>query len=500
MAGKLLEMRHISKTFGGVYALKDVDFDLDQGEIHCLVGQNGSGKSTLIKIITGVIDSDEGSEIFIQGKRHLKTDVKKSMDNGICVIYQDLSIFPSLTVAENIAFYDTIKNKRPFVDWRTIRASAQKALDSIKERLDLDIPVADLSIAGRQLVAIARALTLNAKLIIMDEPTSSLTRKEVNVLFSVIKDLQKKGITILFVSHKLDEIIEIADRVTVIRDGVKIAVRENYKNDINENELFYLICGHQITYTNPPPPREGEAVLKVDKLSITGQFEDISFELKKGETLGIIGLLGSGRTELAMSLFGMNPSEHGAIEVNGQRVSMRNNRQAVQRGIAYVPEDRLLQGLAIGQNIGDNITITILRTLRSKLGIINSREKIRIAEKWIGELGIKSAFYDVRASVLSGGNQQKVVISKWLAANPRILILDQPTNGVDVVVKNAIYEIIRNLAEQGLGIIIISDDAREIYHTCSRILVMLRGRIQSELVPSEISEMDFLRKVVAYAG
>ncbi|MDR2186019.1 MAG: ATP-binding cassette domain-containing protein, partial [Treponema sp.] len=200
MAGKLLEMRHVNKTFGGVYALKDMDFDLDQGEIHCLVGQNGSGKSTLIKIIAGIIDSDEGSEIFIHGKRRLKAGAKKSMGNGICVIYQDLSLFPSLTVAENIAFYDTIKNKRPFVDWKKIRASAQKALDSIKERLDPEALVADLSIAGRQLVAIARSLALNAQLIIMDEPTSSLTRKEVNVLFSVIKDLRKKGITILFVS------------------------------------------------------------------------------------------------------------------------------------------------------------------------------------------------------------------------------------------------------------------------------------------------------------
>jgi simple sugar transport system ATP-binding protein len=500
MAGKLLEMRHVSKTFGGVYALKDMDFDLNQGEIHCLVGQNGSGKSTLIKIIAGVIHSDEGSEIFIQGKRRLKADAKKSMGNGICVIYQDLSLFPSLTVAENIAFYDTIKNKRSFVDWKNIRASAQKALDSIKEGLDPETPVGDLSIAGRQLVAIARSLALNAKLIIMDEPTSSLTRKEVNVLFSVIKDLQKKGITVLFVSHKLDEIIEIADRVTVIRDGIKVAVRENYKNNINEKELFYLICGDQIAYPNPPPPRDGETVLRVDKLSAAGQFEDISFELKKGETLGIIGLLGSGRTELAMSLFGMNPSDHGTIEVNGRGVSIRNNRQALQRGIAYVPEDRLLQGLVIGQNIGNNIAITILRDLKSKWGIINNGKKTRIAEKWIGELGIKSAFHDVRASVLSGGNQQKVVISKWLAAKPRILILDQPTNGVDVAAKSAIYGIIRNLAGQGLGVIIISDEAREIYHTCSRVLVMLRGRIQSELVPAETGEADFLGKVAAYAG
>jgi simple sugar transport system ATP-binding protein len=492
-------MRHVSKTFGGVYALKDMDFDLDQGEIHCLVGQNGSGKSTLIKIIAGVIDSDEGSEIVIQGKRRVRADAKKSMGNGICVIYQDLSLFPSLTVAENIAFYSTIKNKRPLVNWKSIRATAQKALDSIQERLDPEMPVADLSIAGRQLVAIARALALNAKLIIMDEPTSSLTRKEVNVLFSVIKDLREKGITILFVSHKLDEIIEIADRVTVIRDGIKVAERENHNNHIDEEELAYLITGDQIAYLNPPPPCKGEVVLKVDGLSVAGQFKDVSFELKKGETLGIIGLLGSGRTELALSLFGMNPAEYGAIAVDGRGVRIRNNRQAVKRGIAYVPEDRLLQGLVMGQNIKDNMTITILRELKSKLGTINNRAKIKIAKKWIGELGIKSAFHDAGASVLSGGNQQKVVISKWLAAKPRILILDQPTNGVDVAAKSAIYGIIRNLAGQGLGVIIISDEAREIYHTCSRVLVMLRGRIQRELVPAEIGETNFLGMVAAYA-
>jgi simple sugar transport system ATP-binding protein len=238
----------------------------------------------------------------------------------------------------------------------------------------------------------------------------------------------------------------------------------------------------------------------VDKLSLSGQFEDISFELKKGETLGIIGLLGSGRTELALSLFGVNPPERGTIEIDGEPVRIRNSRQAVKRGIAYVPEDRLLQGLVIEQNVQDNVAITILQKLQSRLGLINNREKEGIAKKWIADLAIKSALPDVKVSVLSGGNQQKVVIAKWLAANPRILILDQPTNGVDVAARSAIYRIVRGLAGQGIGVIIISDEAPEIYHTCSRALVMLRGRIGNELIPAETGEQDFAEKVARYAG
>lgn len=494
MADKFLVMRHVNKHFGGVHALKDVDFELEQGEIHCLVGQNGCGKSTLIKIIAGVLESDEGSEIEILGKRMEHAGAQRSMDSGVCVIYQDLSLFPNLTVAENIAFFQNTCSKKLPVDWKKIRETSQKALDLIQVDMDLDQTVSALSIADRQLVAIARALAANARLLIMDEPTSSLTRKEVNNLFSVVKDLQSKGMTVLFVSHKLDEIIEIAQRITVIRDGVKVDTCRN--TEIDDAKLAYMISGKEITYEQRFAPPGEETVLRVTGLTHPSDFRDVSFTLKKGEILGIIGLLGAGRTELALSLFGMNPPASGSIQVDGKEVRPASNRDAIASGIAYVPEDRLLQGLVIDQNVESNTSVTVIDRLCNKLSMINVKKRRSMTESWIERLSIKSAEPLVNASAMSGGNQQKIVIAKWLAINPKILILDQPTNGIDVSAKDAIYAIIRDLAREGMSIIMISDEIAEIYYNCPRALIMHKGRIVNEVLTDQISEDAFYEEVL----
>jgi simple sugar transport system ATP-binding protein len=495
MSQNFLVMKGVNKHFGGgVHALKDVDFELKKGEIHCLVGQNGSGKSTLIKIISGVIKPDPGSYIEILGKEVTSFSSHYSMESGIRVIYQDLSLFPNLTVAENIAFDINIENKAGNISWKQIYENAAKALEKIQVDLDLDIAVERLSIADRQLVAIARALATNAKLIIMDEPTSSLTRKEVDILFAIIKDLQSKGMTVMFVSHRLDEVMEIAERVSVIRDGVFRGTVK--KSEIDDAKLVYMISGQNIRHEQRLAKASAETLLEVRNLCREGQYENISLKLNKGECLGIIGLLGSGRTELALSIFGMNPPDSGEIMVEGERKDFKTNQDAVKSRIGYVPEDRLLQGLVLDQPIESNISIAISDRLKNKLGLIDNKKKRQIALNWIEKLNIFSAVPDVNASAMSGGNQQKIVISKWLATEPRILILDQPTNGIDVAAKDAIYAIIHELAQDGLGIILISDEVPEIYYNCSRALIMHKGAIRQEVDTTKITEEEFYKNVL----
>jgi len=498
MTEKFLEIKNLSKSFYGVKALSNIDFELEEGEIHCLVGKNGSGKSTLIKIIAGVLTPDEGSDIRIMGENITNFSTAALFDKGIRVIYQDLSLFPNLTVAENIAFSSNVEREVKLVNWNHISELAQKALDKIQVILPLTDKVEDLSIADRQLVAIARALTGDAKLIIMDEPTSSLTRKEVDILFSVIKDLQSKGMTILFVSHRLDEILEIAQHITVIKDGLKVGMCKNV--EIDDKKLAFMISGENIESSQNFPPIDKENVLlEVKKLSRRDEYKHVDLKLYKGEILGIIGLLGSGRTELALSIFGMSKPDEGEIFVNNQKTDFKSNKDAIKAGIAYLPEDRLLQGLVIDQSIESNMAITIVDKLKNKLGVLDTKRRRSLTEKWIDKLNIKSAKPGIKASVLSGGNQQKIVISKWLETEPSILILDEPTNGVDVSAKNAIYEIIRNLAESGMGIILISDEVPEIYYNCSRAHIMHGGRIVKEYNTKEVSEEELYDNVINYA-
>jgi simple sugar transport system ATP-binding protein len=498
MSDQFLQMKHVSKVYAGVQALDDVSFSLARGEIHCLVGENGSGKSTLIKVISGVVNPEEGAEITIEGQR-LAVDhftSKDSIDRGVHVIYQDLSLFPNLTVGENISFNMHVEKGKKFVNWKDIHTIAQKAVEDIGIEIELEREVGTLSIADQQLVAICKALIGELKLLIMDEPTSSLTKNEVDSLFSVVKKLQKRGITTLFVSHKLNEIFEIAERVTVLRDGRCVGVYDPH--ELDQDKLTYMMTGKKIEYVKPDPGSvSGEVLLELRNLSKKGNFKDISFRLKRGEILGMTGLLGSGRTELALAIFGINPADKGQIIIDGKAVSIRSIKDAIHLGIGYVPEDRLELGLIMPQSVGNNIIITVLEDLLNSLSLLEKGKRERAIQKGISDLSIRVPSVDSAVMTLSGGNQQRVVLAKWISTGPKILILDEPTVGIDVAAKSSIHGIIKQLAARGIGIILISDEIQEALYNCHRILVMRRGRIVSEARAAEMTEEKLFRIVNA---
>lgn len=472
----IIELNNISKTFNGVRALKNFDFSIKRGEIHCLVGENGSGKSTLIKIISGVLQPDNGSDIKINRKPYKKISTIDAINEGIEVIFQDLSLFPNLTVYENISINERVSRRSVFINWRDTRRISREALKNIGITIDLEKKVEELSIAQRQLVAIARAITKKLKLLIMDEPTSSLTKKEVNLLFKVIRNLKKKGISILFISHKINEVLEITDRVTVVRDGNKIGVF-NVK-DIDSRSISKHILGEEISYSNYRAKIEKEKILlEVKNMTRKNHFENINFKLFHGEILGITGLLGSGRTELAISLYGLYRPDSGSIYINGRLAKISSTKDAISYGIAYMPEDRLSEGLFLSKSIGKNIVVNSLGKILNKIGLISENRIKEYANKWLNELGVSTESHGKKVSSLSGGNQQRIVLAKWIATEPRILILDGPTIGIDIGAKFKIYEIIRKFSKRGIGIILISDEIEEVYNNCNRILIMKEGRI-----------------------
>lgn len=493
MSDVFLSMKNVSKRYIGVQALNSVDFEIKKGEIHCLVGENGSGKSTLIKIISGAVQPDDGAHIEVNGQPFHDYQAIDSIRQGIEVIYQDLSLFPNLTVAENIALSELIARGNRFVNWGDVRAIAGQAMARIGVQLPLDEPVGNLSIGDQQLVAICRALTHDVRLVIMDEPTAALTRKEVEALFAVVKDLQAKGIATLFVSHKLDEVLQIADRVTVLRDGHLVGTFPS--RELDDEKLTVLMTGKKVEHTLYRPAGQGEVLLEVRNLSRPGNFKDISFKLHRGEILGITGLLGSGRTELALALFGVNPAEAGDIFVEGRRAQIRSVQDAIRWGIGYVPENRLEQGLVMQQSVAKNIVITVLHKLLNSLGLIDATKARNTVHKWVEDLAIRVPSVDAPVQTLSGGNQQRVVLGKWLAIQPKILILDGPTIGIDVAAKSAIHEIIRNLARQGIGVIVISDEVAEVYHNCSRIIVMHKGRFIAEFDAARTTEDEIQHSI-----
>lgn len=483
-----IDFRSVTKLYPGVCALDNVDFALAKGEVHCLVGENGSGKSTMIKIISGVEQPEPGAAISMNGQSWSTLNAHDAIDAGVRVIYQDLSLFPNLTVEENIAFGLYGDTKKLFVDWKSIRSRAIEAMHTIGLNLDLGRLVSSLSIAEQQLVEIASAIIGHLNLLILDEPTASLTRVEVNRLFNTIKTLQKRGVATLFVSHKLNEIFEIAERVTIFRDGHKIGVYT--PDELDHKKLIFLMTGHKVV-SEPPVPVSSNApeVLRVKNLSRRGNYRDLSFEVKAGEILGITGRLGSGRTELALSLFGMNPAESGEIFISGKNTGIPDNQAAKHAGIAYVPENRLLQGLVMKQSILANITVTVIGGLLNGLGIIDSRRREELAREWTERLSVKMPSLNVAVQTLSGGNQQKVVLGKWLATKPRILILDEPTVGIDVVAKDSVHRFVKELASrEEIAVILISDEVHEVLDNCHRILVMDRGRIVDEIIPGPDAE------------
>ena len=499
MAEEILRAAHISKRFGGVIALDDVSLSIRQGEVCCLVGENGSGKSTMIKIISGMYVPDEG-DLYINGHHYKRLTPIEAIHEGIQVIYQDFSLFPNLTVAENIAMNELLASGKQLVHWREIHQIAQKGLAKINVSLPLDAIVETLPTADRQLIAIVKALLANARLIIMDEPTTALTQREIQALFRTIRELKERGLAILFVSHKLNEVMEIADRTVIFRNGKKVLDQEAKGLDI-QTMAFYM-TGRKIEAIPASWGRVNGTVLpllRVENLSLAHGFFDVSFELKPGEVLGITGLLGSGRTELALSLFGVLPADSGKIFLEGKEIKIRSIADAVHYGIGYVPEDRIREGLFLDQPIGDNIVITLVDRLVTRLRLLNSKAKVQEADRWIQQLEVKTPSRELPAKSLSGGNQQRVVLAKWIARNPKILILNGPTVGVDVGSKAEIHELIHQLAGRGMGILLISDDIPELIQCCHRILLMRAGRIAREFQREEITEQALNAELIASA-
>lgn len=499
MSKNLLEIREISKHFGGVKALDKVELTIKKGEIHCLLGENGCGKSTLIKIISGYYKPD-GGVMYFEGKEYRQFSINEAIQLGIQVIYQDMSIFPNLTVAENIAMNFELYNRKTFINWKTIYKTAREALEHIGIEIPLDKTVGELSVADKQLIAIARSMMYRSKLLIMDEPTSALTRKEVDKLFKVIRQLQKEGVSILFVSHKLDEVFEIADQFTIFRNGKTVVSAP--ARDLTQEQFVFYMTGREFqeAYFEAKTIDRNKSLLKVEKLCLKNGFRDISLEIFAGEILGITGLLGSGRTEFAKTLFGMYQADSGKIYLEGHEAKIKSPMDALKLRIAYLPEDRLTEGLFLSQSIEKNMIISNIDGLRKKNRVVNYNKGYTDSKEWVRKLGIK--LNDIRDGILtlSGGNQQKVVLGKWLETQPKVLILNGPTVGVDIGAKYDIHAYLRQLAEENnMAILLISDDIDEVLMNCNRILIINQGHITGEYKNTELDSRK-LQKLITGTG
>ena len=481
----ILSASNISKSFIGVRALNNIDITINAGEIHCLAGENGCGKSTLVKCISGVYTPDEGT-IQIEGQTCGSMTPIEAMNHGIQVIYQDLSLFQHMTVAENIAISKLKFENTKIINWKTIKAIAKEQLDKIGVTMDLDETVGEISMANKQMVAICRALAQNAKILFMDEPTTALTKTEVSHLMKVMLELKKKGMAIVFISHKLDEVFEVADKITIFRNGNKIG--DFNSSDLDEKSLSYYMTGREIEYPRYHRTyKDNTPILSVEHLTRKGQYEDMSLTVRPGDIIGLTGLLGSGRTELAMSLFGLNKTQAGVIKVNGKEVDINSPMVAKKYGIALLPEDRSREGLFIERKIKENISAPIIDTICKK-GIVNRKRENEIAEKYVEELKVRTPSIETVVGTLSGGNQQKVVISKWIATSPKVFIMDTPTVGIDIGSKAEIYEQIHKFADEGMAIILISDEIQEVMANCNRVLVMAHGKCVVELSEEDLMQ------------
>lgn len=481
----ILSASNISKSFIGVRALNNIDITINAGEIHCLAGENGCGKSTLVKCISGVYTPDEGT-IQIEGQTCGSMTPIEAMNHGIQVIYQDLSLFQHMTVAENIAISKLKFENTKIINWKTIKAIAKEQLDKIGVTMDLDETVGEISMANKQMVAICRALAQNAKILFMDEPTTALTKTEVSHLMKVMLELKKKGLAIVFISHKLDEVFEVADKITIFRNGNKIG--DFNSSDLDEKSLSYYMTGREIEYPRYHRTyKDNTPILSVEHLTRKGQYEDMSLTVRPGDIIGLTGLLGSGRTELAMSLFGLNKTQAGVIKVNGKEVDINSPMVAKKYGIALLPEDRSREGLFIERKIKENISAPIIDTICKK-GIVNRKKENEIAEKYVEELKVRTPSIETVVGTLSGGNQQKVVISKWIATSPKVFIMDTPTVGIDIGSKAEIYEQIHKFADEGMAIILISDEIQEVMANCNRVLVMAHGKCVVELSEDDLMQ------------
>ncbi len=480
----LLEMKGIGKTFPGVKALDGVNLSIRAGEVHALLGENGAGKSTLIKILSGAYVRDEG-EIYWEGER---VDIRSPQDAqqlGISTIYQEFNLAPHLSIAENIFIGQLPRKKSGLVDWTTVKERSQKILDSLGVSLSVDAPTSTLSVAEQQLVEIAKALNRKTRLLIMDEPSAVLGEKDLENLFEVVRSLQANGIAIIYISHRLKEIFELAGQVTVLKDGRYVATKA--VSDVNMDDLVRLMIGRDLEDVYPKRnPKVGEVLLDVQHISRPGMLHDISFQLHAGEIVGFAGITGSGRTELARVIFGADPYE-GEMKLFDKAYKPHSPSDAIQQQLALVTEDRKAQGLFLGLSVTINVTISAIKAY-CRLGVIKMRDELETVKQMIQQLSIKTPTPQFQVVNMSGGNQQKVVLARWLSMGTRVLILDEPTRGIDVGSKSEIYQIMSELTEQGVGIIMISSELPEILGMSDRVMVMREGRLVKKLPRAEASE------------
>jgi inositol transport system ATP-binding protein len=490
----LLDMKQIIKSFNGVEVLHGIDFSLRAGTVHALMGENGAGKSTLMKVLAGVHKCDDG-EIWLKGKKTEIQSPRHAQELGIAMIHQELSPVPEMTVAENI-FLGREPRKGLFVDYKKMYADTEKLLGEMKVRVSPRAKIGRLKVADQQLIEISKAISLNADIIVMDEPTSAITDQEVEILFKTIADLKKKGTGIIYISHKMDEIFRIADDITVLRDGTYVNSWE--AKDIDNNTLIKNMVGRELNEIFPKikvPAKD--VVMEVRHFTKENQFEDISFLVREGEILGIAGLIGAGRTELMNAIFGLEKPDSGEVFFEGRKVEIRRPSDAIRHGIAYVTEDRKNEGLVLEMGVGQNITIASMKTLSSGMFIKRQEEKKTIDDQ-IRALRIKVHSPRQLVGKLSGGNQQKVVLAKWMMKNPKLLILDEPTRGIDIGAKSEIYKLMGEFVEKGNSIIMISSEMPEAMGMSDRILVLSNGRLSGELSREEFAQEDIMKMAVSY--
>lgn len=490
----LLEMNAIEKSFNTVQVLHGVDFVLRKGTVHALMGENGAGKSTLMKVLAGIHKCDRGT-VSIRGKTVEINSPKQAQEMGVAMIHQELSPIPEMTVAENI-YLGREPQKGMFLDYAEMYKATEQLLSSLKVNINPRAKVGSLKVADQQLVEIAKAISLNAEIIIMDEPTSAITSKEVENLFAIIRDLKKQDKGIIYISHKMDEIFQVSDDITVLRDGVYVNTWR--AADIDNNTLIKNMVGRELTEIYPKTKTTiTDTIIEVKNFTRGEHFKDISFNVKKGEIFGIAGLVGAGRTELMHALFGLDKPDSGEIIFEGEKIEVHNPKQAIAKGIAYVTEDRKQEGLVLEMGVGANITLASMRQMSSRIFINENHEK-SVIEEQIKTLRIKTQGARQRVKSLSGGNQQKVVLGKWLIKKPKLLILDEPTRGIDVGAKSEIYKLMCDYVAEGNAIIMISSEMQEVMGMADRILVLSNGKSGGELTREEFIQEEIMKMAVSH--
>ncbi|MGE9882756.1 sugar ABC transporter ATP-binding protein [Blautia obeum] len=485
-----LEMRNITKHFGGVKALTDVSLKVEPGEIHALIGENGAGKSTLMKILSGAYQRDSG-QIFIDGKEVKITNPKESKDLGVAIIYQEFMLAPDLTVAENI-FIDRLSAGKVAINWKKLRADAKEQLEKLGfGDIDPNAKCGSLSVAYQQVVEICKCLTRNAKILVFDEPTAVLTFSEIRKLFEVINKLKDEGVSIIYISHRLEEIFELSQHITILKDGTYVDTVDTDKFD--KQRLVNLMVGREMTDMYPERHAKiGDVVLKVEDLHAGKLVQGVSFEVRAGEVLGFNGLVGAGRTETMRAIFGADKKESGKVYYFGKEVNWKSPGEAIKAKFGYLPEDRKKQGLLLEQSIRMNTTLACLNKV-AKSGIINHSAEKKFVKETLASIQTKYGNTEDNANSLSGGNQQKVALAKWVAADCKCIVFDEPTRGVDVGAKTEIYKVMNTLAEQGVAVIMISSEMPEIIGMCDRVMVMRNGKISGEVQKDELTENTLIK-------